>query len=232
MAPRDALRPIGSTMRRTKACLAASLLALLALAPAPSMAQAVALTGVVGSRALIVVDGGDPRMVAAGETHQGVKVISAQSDQAVVEIGGKRVTLRMGEAPVSVGGGIPAGQGTRIVLPLGSGGHFMASGQINGRPVQFMVDTGATAVAIGSTDAQRLGISTQSAQPIRLNTANGQSIGYLVRLDSVRINDVEVFGVQAIVASQPMPYVLLGNTFLQRFSMRRESDQMVLERRY
>ena len=138
----------------------------------------------------------------------------------------------MGEAPVSVGGGISAGQGTRIVLPLGSGGHFMASGQINGRPAQFMVDTGATAVAIGSTDAQRLGISTQSAQPIRLNTANGQSIGYLVRLDSVRINDVEVFGVQAIVASQPMPYVLLGNTFLQRFSMRRESDQMVLERRY
>jgi aspartyl protease family protein len=65
-----------------------------------------------------------------------------------------------------------------------------------------------------------------------MNTANGQALGYLLTLNSVRIGDVEVQNVEAIVSQQSMPYVLLGNSFLTRFSMRRDSDQMVLERRF
>jgi aspartyl protease family protein len=65
-----------------------------------------------------------------------------------------------------------------------------------------------------------------------MNTANGQTMGYLLTLNSVRIGDVEVQNVEAIVSQQSMPYVLLGNSFLTRFSMRRDSDQMVLERRF
>jgi aspartyl protease family protein len=65
-----------------------------------------------------------------------------------------------------------------------------------------------------------------------MNTANGQALGYLLTLNSVRIGDVEVQNVEAIVAQQAMPYVLLGNSFLTRFSMRRDNDQMVLERRF
>ena len=77
-------------------------------------------------------------MVAPGETHQGVKVVSTSGDQAVVEMGGKRHTLRIGEAPASVGGkGGGQASGSRIVLTAGSGGHFMAQGAINGRAVQF-----------------------------------------------------------------------------------------------
>jgi aspartyl protease family protein len=57
-------------------------------------------------------------------------------------------------------------------------------------------------------------------------------LGYLLTLNSVRIGDVEVQNVEAIVAQQAMPYVLLGNSFLTRFSMRRDNDQMVLERRF
>jgi aspartyl protease family protein len=67
---------------------------------------------------------------------------------------------------------------------------------------------------------------------VRMNTANGQALGYLLTLNSVRIGDVEVQNVEAIVSQQSMPYVLLGNSFLTRFSMRRDSDQMVLERRF
>ena len=199
---------------------------------APAWAQAVSLSGVVGNRALLQVDGSAPKMVAPGETFQGVRVISAQSDQAQVEVGGKRVTLRMGESPVNVGGAITEGKGSRIVLASSGGGHFTTAGLINGKPVQFVVDTGATVVSIGTGDATRLGINYLTGQRVGMMTANGQAVGYLVRLESIRIADVQVFDVQAVVTTQPMPVVLLGNSFLSRFSMRRDGDQMVLERRY
>jgi aspartyl protease family protein len=122
--------------------------------------------------------------------------------------------------------------GSRIVLTAGDGGHFLAAGSINGKSVQFMVDTGATTVAMGSAEAKRMGIDYTSGKPVRMNTANGQAMGYLLTLNSVRIGDVEVQNVEAIISQQAMPYVLLGNSFLTRFSMRRDSDQMVLERRF
>ena len=128
----------------------ALVVALLAAAGALSAhADSVMLSGTIGSRAILIVNGGAPKTVAVGETYQGVRVVSVQADQAQVEVGGKRVGLRM-DSPVSVGGtgGGGGGGGTRIVLPVNSGGHFMAAGSINGRPVSFMLDTGATSVAM------------------------------------------------------------------------------------
>jgi aspartyl protease family protein len=93
------------------------------------------------------------------------------------------------------------------------------------------VDTGASSVAIGKTDADRMGLKYLQGQPMRFSTANGVAQGWRIRLDSVRIGDVEVFGIDAVVTPQPMPYVLLGNSFLGQFQMTRNNDQMVLEKR-
>jgi len=208
------------------------LLALLfAAACALAQAQSVTLTGTIGSRAILIVNGGAPKTLAIGESFQGVKLVSLQGEQATVEAEGKRVALRM-DTPVSIGGGGPAGGGgTRIVLPASSGGHFMAQGAINGRSVNFMLDTGATTIALSAADAQRIGLDFSKGQPVRMNTANGVSQGYRVKLGSVRVGDVEVYDVDAIVSPEPMPYILLGNSFISRFSMRRDADQMVLEKR-
>lgn len=194
-------------------------------------AQSVALAGMLGSKALLVVNGTTPKTVAPGETHEGVKVISTTGDQAVVEQDGKRNTLRVGEAPVNMGASKTGGKGNRIVLVAGTGGHFMTAGQINGKAVQFMVDTGATSVAMGAQDAERTGINFRAGQPVMMSTANGNVQGYRIRLDSVRVGDVEVFGIDAVVTPQPMPYMLLGNSFLTRFQMLRENDQMTLTKR-
>lgn len=210
-----------------KALLAAALCATCAL----GHAQSVTLTGSIGSRAILMVDGGAPRTVAPGETVQGVKLIAMQGDQAVVESGGKRLTLRM-DSPVSIGGVARSTGGTRIVLPVDSRGHFMTQGAINGRSVNFMLDTGATAVALSLADAQRIGLDYAKGQPVQINTANGVAGGWRVKLSSVRVGDVEVYDVDAIVSQQPMPFVLLGNSFIGRFSMRRDADQMVLEKRF
>ena len=159
-------------------------------------AQSVALQGMLGSRALLMIDGGAPR--------------SAYFDDYL-----RRYT-----------------SSGRISLPADGGGHFMGSGSINGRPVQFMVDTGASTVAMGVSDAERIGLAYRDGQPVRVGTANGLAQGWRVKLASVRIGDVEVYDVDAVVTPQGMPFVLLGNSYLNRFQMRRDNDQMVLERRY
>ncbi|MDA8445743.1 retropepsin-like aspartic protease family protein [Paracidovorax valerianellae] len=205
------------------------LAAALALAPWLAHAQAVALSGILGTKALLVVNGGAPRGVGPGESHQGVKVVSVGRDEAVVEVAGARRTLMLGEAPVSIGS--RGGSGKRVVLTADSRGHFVNSGTINGRAMQYMVDTGASTVAIGQPEADRMGLAYRSGQPVLLGTANGTAQGWRVKLDSVRVGDVEVFGIEAVVTPQPMPFVLLGNSFLNEFQMSRVNDQMVLEKR-
>ena len=206
---------------------------LIVLAATVAQSHSVTLSGMVGSKTLLIVDGSAPKIVAAGESFNGVKVVSTQGDTAVLMIGSKRLNVRVGDTPASVGEQAGSkSSGSRIVLTAGDGGHFLAQGSINGKAVQFMVDTGATAVAMGAAEAKRMGIDYTSGRPVRMNTANGQAMGYLLTLNSVRIGDVEVQNVEAIVSPQAMPFVLLGNSFLTRFSMRRDADQMVLERRF
>ncbi|HYF43875.1 MAG TPA: TIGR02281 family clan AA aspartic protease, partial [Ramlibacter sp.] len=129
----------------------ALLAAVLAAGTCAAQSQSVALQGMLGSKALLMVDGGPPKAVAPGETHQGVKVLSTTREQAVVDIGGQRRTLQLGEAPASFGGaGNAPPAATRIVLTADRGGHFLSDGTINGRQAQFLVDTGATTVALGA----------------------------------------------------------------------------------
>ena len=213
---------------------AAALLACVLLAMGHvAVAQTVTLSGLLGNKALVVVDGSAPKAVAVGESYRGVKIVSTQGDQAVLEIAGKRHTLRLGEAPVSIGATTATGAGgNKVVLSAGSGGHFFTPGQINGRAVQLVVDTGASVVSLSVGDAERVGLNYKAGQVVQLSTANGVIAGWRIKLASVRVGDVVVYDVDAIVSSGAMPYVLLGNSFLARFQMTRNNDQMVLEKRY
>ncbi len=195
-------------------------------------AQTVALSGMLGGKALVIVDGSAPKSVAPGETYRGVKIVSTQGDLAVVEIAGKQHTLRVGDAPASVGGAAGGAGGTTVVLSAGGNGHFFSQGQINGRAVQLVVDTGASMVALSTADAKRIGLEYQSGQRAQMSTANGVIPAWRIKLASVRIGDVVVYDVDAVVSSGDMPYVLLGNSFLAHFQMTRTNDQMVLEKRY
>lgn len=195
-------------------------------------AQAVALSGVLGSKALLVIDANEPRAVAAGESHRGVRVVSVQTDTAVLEIAGQRQTVRIGGAPVSVGKPAPGGSGARIVLTADGAGHFVTQGTINSRIVQFLVDTGATSIGISMVDADRIGLSYRHGQVVQVGTANGIVRGWKITLSSVRLNDVEVYDIDAIVTPVALPYVLLGNSYLTRFQMTRTNEQMVLQKRF
>jgi aspartyl protease family protein len=212
--------------------LHAAAAALIALGALSAQANSnIAFTGSLGSKALLMING-SARTVAVGTSVDGVKLVSMAGGQAVIEVGGQRQTLVLGGSPVSVGGSSGGGSGSQIVLTAGSGGHFMTDGQINGRLVRFLVDTGATAVSMSSADAERIGLDYKRGQPVRMSTANGVIQGYSVMLNSVRVGDVEIYNVQATVATRDMPFVLLGNSFLSRFQMKRENDQLTLDKRF
>ena len=213
---------------KTALCVAA----LLGLCAPPAGSQTVGLSGILGTKALVIVDGSPPKVVAPGETFRGVKIISTQSDQAVVDIAGQRHTLRLGDAPASVGGIGGDGSGTRIVLTSSGGGHFLTLGQINGRSAEMVVDTGASAVSIGSAQAERLGIEYKTGQMVQMSTANGVIPAWRIKLKSVKVGDVTLLEIDAVVSSGSMPFVLLGNSFLTRFQMTRTNDQLVLDKRY
>jgi aspartyl protease family protein len=186
----------------------------------------------MGPRALVVIDGGAPAVLAAGETRDGVTLISADGDNAIVQIKGRRIHLRVGDVPVNLGTDHKAAGGSRIVLNAVAGGHFVGAGQINGISVQFLVDTGASTVVLSANEAQRIGLEYRSGQRGLMATANGVTTSYMVRLDSIRIGDVEVFGVDATVVPSSLPMVLLGNTFLARFQFKQENALLILDKRY
>jgi aspartyl protease family protein len=202
---------------------------LLAASGCAAWAQSVSFNGSMGDKALLIIDG-QPRTLAVGASAQGVKLLGVNGDEARVESGGRTTVLRQG-SPVNLGGGASSGGGREIVLAAGPGGHFVTSGSINGKAARFVVDTGATVVSIGQADADRMGLDYKKGQRIPLGTANGVVPGYALNLTTVRVGDVDVYNVPAVVVPAPMEYVLLGNSFLSRFSMKQESNTLKLEKR-
>ena len=193
-------------------------------------AQSVSYSGSMGDRALLVIDG-TPRTLAVGATQGAVWLVSVNPNAVVVEVKGQRQTLTLGGSPVSLGGANSAGGGTQIVLTAGIGGHFVTGGSINGRAVEFVVDTGATTISMGEADADRIGLKYKNNPRYTVGTANGNVAVYKASLDVVRVGDVQVYNVEAAVLPQQMPFILLGNSFLTRFQMKRENDRLTLDKR-
>jgi aspartyl protease family protein len=203
---------------------------LMALAGAAS-AQSVSMGGSLGNNALLVIDG-KARNVSVGTTVEGIRLVSVTGNDAVVEVKGKRLTLRLGDAQVNLGGKQSEGAGKQIVLTAQSGGHFYTPGTINGKTVRFLVDTGATLVSLDQYEADRLGVDWKNGRRGMSRTANGDTPIYRTTLAAVRVGDVQIYNVEAVVSPTPMPFVLLGNSFLTRFQMKRENDVMTLDLRY
>ena len=208
--------------------------ALAALAGGAAQAQTVSLAGSMGaSKALLMIDG-QTQLLAVGATARGVTLRSLGDGVAVVDVAGRTSTLRLGAAPARVGGGgggEPSASGTEIVLPMGPGGHFGGPGSINGKTVQFMVDTGATSIAISQSEANRIGLDWKRGTPGLTGTANGAVPVHSINITSVKFGGVELANVAAVVIPTDMPMVLLGNSFLNRFAMRRDNDVMRLEKK-
>ncbi len=196
-------------------------------------AAEVALIGVIGDKAAVLaLDGGEPKTVKVGQTWHGVTVLSVEKDRATVEVDGNKRVLERGQHYRGATSFTSRDRG-KAILAADPRGHFYAQGMVNGVPVRFVVDTGATLVSLPRQDAERLGIDYRSGQRGNSRTANGVVPVYLVKLDSVKVGGIELHNVDALVhEGGGLDQALLGMSFLNRLEMQRDGATMTLIQRF
>jgi aspartyl protease family protein len=198
---------------------------------AQAAAVEIALIGVIGDKAAVLaLDGGDPKTVKVGQKWNGITVLAVERGQATVEIEGKERVLKIGQH--YRGAAAPAGDRQSVTLSADTRGHFTAEGSVNGVPVRFLVDTGATLIALPASDAQRLGINYLKGARGTVQTAGGPAAAYRVQLDTVKVGDIVLNNVEGMVIEQGLGVALLGMSFLNRVEMKREGQMMMLIRRF
>jgi len=171
-----------------------------------------------------------PRVLRDGDTlPNGARLIKATPESAVFEINGEHRKMTMGN---QVSAAAPSSDGGQGILTADERGHFVTIGTLNGGTVRFLVDTGATMISMGRGDARRVGINYLKGEKGMSNTANGIAPVYKVKVDTVRVGDITLNNVDALVHDQDLPWVLLGMSFLNRVEMRREGDNLTLIKRY
>jgi len=199
----------------------------------------VSITGTLGDKALISINGAPAKVVASGGQLDGVRIISVQSGRVTFEVAGQRHSLAVGlgdsfalRHPAPDTAENPTGRGS-LVLTADSRGQFSTQVEVNGASSPFLVDTGASAVTLPSSLALRAGINLERATPIVISTANGRAQAHRVLLNTVRVGNLSAHLVEAVVVDDAkLPVALLGMSFLNRMNMRREGDSLTLQQRY
>jgi aspartyl protease family protein len=205
--------------------------AALALAALGASAAEVSYVGAIGDKAaILVIDGAAPRTVRVGQKLGAVTVLEVERERAVVEVDGQRRVLQRGQNYYQVSSGASDRQST--VLAADARGHYLAEGAINGNPVRFVVDTGATVVALPAHEARRLGIDYRNGRLGTTRTAGGVVPVYRVTFDRVKVGGIELYGVDGLVIEQGLDIALLGMSFLSRVEMKNDGQTMTLIRRY
>lgn len=194
---------------------------------APAHIQVV---GLFEGAAVLLVDG-QRKLVRAGHVGPGgVKVVSANSQGAVLNVNG--VNQRYSLSREHAVSGFTAPVKKTHSIARGPGGHYWVEGSVKGESVRFLVDTGATSVAMNEAQAQRLNIDFKQGTPTHVNTASGITQGWQVKLPHVSIGGIEVVGVDAVVLEGGFPTeVLLGMSYLKHVSWREDQGLLVLESR-
>ncbi|MDH3562304.1 MAG: TIGR02281 family clan AA aspartic protease [Gammaproteobacteria bacterium] len=204
---------------------------MLAMSSSLSAAETISLQALFKDKAIIVVNGARHVLNSGEQGPDGIKLLATytQEEKAEVEIGGKREVLKLGMVST---GFAPKGKSSVILYP-GTNGHYFTEGLVNGVPVRFMVDTGATIIGISSVTAERIGIDYRKmGRPGYVNTAGGIIPTFYVKLNSVKVGEITMYNVDATVVEGSSPReALLGMSFLGNLNMTRDSEKMELSER-
>lgn len=210
-----------------------AILLLFLFVPCPAAAAEIHVVATTAGKAVVRINGGKTQTLVTGQlTPEGVKLIGATSESATFEVGGKRQTLAAGEGQAIASAAAPV-RGKSVTLVSDARGHFITNGTVNGTSLRFIVDTGASSVVLSSADAKRARINYLNGPRSVSQTANGVVPVYTVKLDALRIGDIEVNNVDAVVVEgDRLPIALLGMSFLNRMEMKREGQTMTLIHRF
>jgi len=214
-----------SPWRRRMAAIIASV-----LLSAGAGAMDITVAGLFPNKAVVQIDGRAPQTLSVGQrSPEGILLLSVDGDVATFEIRGKRLAVRLGTGRMAAS---PSAAASAVIY-ADPQGHFFTEGQVNGRATRFLVDTGATSVALPAAEARRLGLDYQAGSKGMVRTANGNAIAYQIRLDTVRLGGITLYGIDAVVMEgDKLGLPLLGMSFLNRLDMKREGDAMTLTKRF
>lgn len=187
--------------------------------------------GLFANKAVLKVDG-KRHVLAVGLTSpEGVKVVSVNARGAVLEVDGKQKQYDLGS---SVSTSFEKRKSSTEKIFVNAGGMYMTFGNINGRSVHFLVDTGASAIAMNTDQAKKIGIRYQrTGVPASISTASGYERAYRVRLKSVSVGSITQTNVEAFVieGKHPGP-ILLGMTFLGGLDVEHSGTAMTLRQKH
>ena len=191
----------------------------------------VRVVGLFSDRAVVVIDGRQHVLRTGQTSPEGVRLIAADSESAVLLIDDKQVEARL-DGRVSARKRNAAVQEFQVWR--NSAGMYTTVGSINGLPVPFLVDTGATQVSMNAGEARRLGIDFRvTGTPSRVTTASGVERAWAVMLDKVSVGGLELRNVGAVVLEGSLPQqTLLGMSFLSRLEISNDGRLMTLRKKY
>ncbi len=182
-------------------------------------------------KAMINIDEQQHLLKVGGPGVLGVKLISATSKYAELEIDGKRNKYTLGNR---VKASYQKQVKKKVLIYKDSYGVFKTTGSINGYTVDFIVDTGATSIAINSETARRLGLEYKlKGEDTFVSTASGTEHAYSMNLDRVKVGDIVLRNINAVILEGSNPTKpLLGMSFLGRLKMINEGQVLSLEEKY
>lgn len=215
-------------MKLDSSWMTATLLLSFLAAETAVAATRVNIVGLFSHKAVVMINGAAPKTLSVGQTADGVKLLAADSQSATLLIEGKTQRLGMGQAAFVGGNDSPS-----VTLYANAQGHFVSECQINGASLKFLLDTGATTVALNSGDAKFANIDYKRGKPVNVSTANGIVTAYRVSIANLKIGNITLSQVEASVLEGGSPsIVLLGMSALNRLDMKRHDSAMTLTKKY
>jgi len=174
---------------------------------------------------------GKKRMLSVGKASpEGALLIKSDSESAQIKVNGKTKTYVLGN---SISVRYKKRKNAQVILWADAQNMFSSNGKINGKTVHFLVDTGATNIAMNESDAKRLGINYRKGTRGYAQTASGVVNTWSVLLDSVEIGPIKVNYVEAaVIQGTSSKTILLGMSFLSKVQMSRSGQKMTLVKKY
>lgn len=190
----------------------------------------IAVVALFKDRVVLMIDRSRVVLNVGETSDQGVRLIRASSEEAVIEMNGITETLKVG-TEISASFSPPPQREVQIFRD--AGGMYLVTGSINGHVTDFLVDTGASQVAMNAAEARRLGLNFRfEGEPTQVQTANGLTHAYSITLKSVRVGDIELNNVGAFVIDGGYPKkILLGMSFLERVDMQRNANGLFIRKK-
>ncbi len=192
------------------------------------------IVGLFNNKALVMINGSGPHHLQAGQTKSGVKLLSANSDAATLEIEGKRRVLKMGQAAfVAVSPSAPDAVNSPVSLYADQAGHFFGNLTLNGGSFKYIIDSGATNVTLNSDDAKAAQIDYKQGIKVNMATANGVIPAFKITLNTLKIGTIVLNNVDAtVIEGSSPPFILLGMSAQNRLNIKRENSIMTLTKKY